>query len=67
MVERSPDPSKPVLAIGRQTFSPQQLFDEARMGTETGRAYMESLQKTLLEEGAEPLKETEFQAGGVIE
>ncbi len=67
MVERSEDPSRPVVAIGRESFSTQRLFDEVRKGTEAGRSYLASLRKTLVEDGVDAISTTDFVADGIIE
>lgn len=49
LVEHSPDPDQPLLAVGAESYSAQRLFDEARMGTELGRGYVRDLAQTIVE------------------
>lgn len=67
LVDSSANPQQATLAVGSTLYSPQQLFDEARMGTEFGRHYLASLGKTFLQINTSNLKDEEFVAGGVFE
>ncbi|MFA7242013.1 MAG: response regulator [Sulfuricellaceae bacterium] len=67
LVDNSANPEQAILAVGETLYSPRQLFDEARMGTEFGRQYLTSLGKTFLQVNPDNLKEAEFVADGVFE
>ena len=68
MVEKSNNPDQPIIAIGRALYSPRQLFDAARMGTDVGREYLADLSKTVLEMGADRGADQDVQArNSVIE
>ncbi|MCP4347450.1 MAG: response regulator [Desulfobacterales bacterium] len=54
LAEKSPD--APVLLVGKKTYSPNQLFNEVRKGTELGKEYHNEFMKTLTD--FEPAKET---------
>jgi DNA-binding response OmpR family regulator len=67
LVANSANPEQAVLAVGEALYSPRQLFDEARMGTEFGRQYLASLRKTFLQIKCSSQRGGEFVADGVFE
>jgi len=67
MVEHNKDPDKAIIAIGSKTYSPNQLFDEARMGTAFGKQYLADLSKTIIGMRVTNDDDEDFISSGIIE
>ena len=62
IVRDSQNPQNPMIRVGERTLSAQELFDEVRLGTSTGKAYRQSFEQFVMESSQpshsiEPLSE----------